>query len=149
MDADPFTGVEIIQTIGGQLEVGVIGGTSLSCPMFSGLMAIAAQAAGHGLGPAAPLLYGMSSGIRDIHAVTSANNVTGVSNGTAYSADQLIAPIDNGAPYYSALYHGPSSHRWFVLAFGPDTTLATADGWDNVTGLGVPDGANFVSAIIQ
>jgi subtilase family serine protease len=52
--ADPFTGVEFIQTIDGVPSVGVIGGTSLSCPMFSALMAIAAQKAGHGLGQAAP-----------------------------------------------------------------------------------------------
>ena len=57
MVADPFTGAEFIQTIAGQLGVGVVGGTSLSCPMFSGLMAIAAQKAGHGLGQAAPLEF--------------------------------------------------------------------------------------------
>jgi Predicted protease len=56
--ADPFTGVEFIQTIDGAPSVSVIGGTSLSCPMFSALMAIAAQKAGHGLGQAAPLVYG-------------------------------------------------------------------------------------------
>ena len=50
MVADPFTGVEIIQTINGQLSVGVIGGTSVSAPVFSGVMALAAQKAGGGLG---------------------------------------------------------------------------------------------------
>jgi subtilase family serine protease len=56
MLADSFTGVEIIETIGGELSVGVIGGTSLATPMFSGIMAIAAQQAGHGLGQAAQLV---------------------------------------------------------------------------------------------
>src|SRR5207249_2455441 len=46
MIADPYTGVEIIQTVDGQLSVGTIGGTSLSCPVFSGVMAIASQKAG-------------------------------------------------------------------------------------------------------
>ena len=148
MDADPYTGVEIIQTIGGTTFVGTIGGTSLACPMFSGLMAIASQAAGRPIGQVAPLLYGMSSGIRDVHAVTSSLNVTGNVDGTSYTADQLAGPIDNGAPYYSALYHGAST-RWYTLTFGTDTTLATGDGWDNVTGLGVPDGVNFINAVTQ
>jgi subtilase family serine protease len=59
--ADPYTGVEIIQTVGGQTGVAVIGGTSLAAPMFSGLMAIAGQSAGHGLGQAAALVYNLSS----------------------------------------------------------------------------------------
>ena len=48
--ADPFTGVEIIITdpASGQLSVMVVGGTSLACPMFSALMAVASEKAGHG-----------------------------------------------------------------------------------------------------
>jgi len=38
-----------------------IGGTSLSCPQWAGLVAIAAQIAGHGLGPINPALYEMAS----------------------------------------------------------------------------------------
>ncbi len=44
--ADPFTGVEIIITQGRQQFVTVIGGTSLACPTFSALWALANQAAG-------------------------------------------------------------------------------------------------------
>ena len=55
--ADPFTGVEIVMTQNGQPMVGTIGGTSLSCPFFSGIWAIANQKAGHPLGLAAPSLY--------------------------------------------------------------------------------------------
>ena len=149
MLADPFTGVEIIETVDGELTVGVIGGTSLSCPMFSGLMALAAQKAGHGLGQAAPLLYALSSGIRDVKAVGSASNVHGTVNGTPWTADQLAAPLYNTTTYYSALYNSPFSTRWFVITFGTDTGLVTGPGWDNVTGLGVPDGAAFVNAITQ
>src|SRR5262249_6283565 len=70
MLADPFTGVEIIQTIDGQLTVSTIGGTSLSTPMFSGIMAIAAQYAGHSLGQAAPLVYNLPAGaVHDVVAV--------------------------------------------------------------------------------
>ena len=37
--------------------------------------------------------------------------------------------------------------RWFVITFGTDSSLTTAPGWDNVTGVGTPDGWNFVNAL--
>lgn len=148
MFADPFTGAEIILTIDGQLFVAVIGGTSLSTPAFSGLMAIAAQKAGHALGQAAALVYNLPAGaVNDIVPVGSPDNVTGVINGNPISADELAAPLYNTTIYYSALYNGAVSTRWFVLTFGTDTSLTTAVGWDNVTGVGTPNGANFVNAI--
>jgi len=150
MLADPFTGVEIIQTVGGELSVGVIGGTSLATPMFSGVMAIAAQAAGHGLGQAAQLVYNLPAGaVEDIVAASSPGNVTGVINGSPVSADALAAPLGNTTDYYSALYNSPFSTRWFVITFGTDTSLTTGPGWDNVTGVGTPDAFNFVTAIAQ
>lgn len=150
MLADPFTGVEIIETIGGQLSVAVFGGTSLSTPLFSGIMAIAAQAAGHGLGQAAALLYNLPAGaVNDIVAVSSPGNVTGIINGSPISPDALAAPLGNTTSYYSALYNSPFSTRWFVIAFGTDSSLVTSPGWDNVTGVGAPDAFNFVNAVIQ
>ncbi len=151
MVADPFTGVEIIQTLdlgsGPQLFVEVIGGTSVACPVFSGVMAVASQKAGHGLGQAAPLLYGLTSGITDVVDVTSANNVTGTIDATPVGADALAAPLGNTTNYFSALYNSPFSTRWFVITFGTDSSLTTGPGWDNVTGLGTPDGQAFVNAI--
>jgi subtilase family serine protease len=146
--ADPFTGVEFIQTVGGQLSVGVIGGTSVACPMFSALMAIAAQKAGHPLGQAAPLLYNLPAGaVNDVLAVSSPNNVIGVIDGAPVSADALAAPLGNTVSYLSTLYNSPFSTRWFVLTFGTDSSLTTGPGWDNVTGVGTPDGFNFVNAV--
>lgn len=148
MLADPFTGAEIIETIGGELSVGVIGGTSLATPMFSGIMAIAAQQAGHGLGQAAQLLYDLPAGaVTDVPAVSSPNNVTGMINATPFTANQLAAPLGNTTSFYSALYNSPFSTRWFVLTFGTDTSLTTGPGWDNVTGVGTPNGADFVNAL--
>ena len=150
MLADPFTGVEFIQTVNGQLSVGVIGGTSLACPMFSGVMAIAAQKAGHGLGQAAALVYDLPAGaVLDIVPVGSATNPTGVIDGNPFSADDLAQPLENTTTYYSALYNSPFSTRWFVITFGTDSSLTVAPGWDNVTGVGVPNGANFINAIAQ
>ena len=147
--ADPFTGVELIQTIDGVPSVEVIGGTSLACPMFSGLMAIAAQKNGHvGLGQAAALVYGLPAGtVLDITPVGSANNVTGTIDGNPESADSLASPLGNTTTYYSALYNSPFSTRWFVITFGTDTSLTTAPGWDNVTGVGTPNGLAFINAI--
>jgi subtilase family serine protease len=148
--ADPFTGVEIIQTVDGELSVGVIGGTSLACPMFSGVMAIAAQKAGHGLGQAAALVYDLPAGaVLDITPVGSPTNPTGVIDGEPFSADDLAQPLENTTTYYSALYNSPFSTRWFVITFGTDSSLTVEPGWDNVTGVGVPNGANFINAIAQ
>jgi len=156
MLADPQTGVEIINVDPanpGFVFVSVIGGTSLACPMFSAMMAIAAQKAGHGLGQAAPLMYTLPSGaVSDVVPVGSPNNVTGSitvapNPPTTYSADDLAQPLDGTTTYYSAIYNSPFSTRWFVLTFGTDTSLKTSIGWDNVTGVGTPDGANFVNAL--
>ena len=149
MLADPFTGAEFIETFNGQLSVGVVGGTSLACPMFSAIMGIASQKAGHGLGQAAQLVYTLPAGaVSDILAVSSPNNVTGVINGTTIeTADDLAAPLDGTTSYYSAFYNSPFSTRWFVITFGTDTSLTTGPGWDNVTGVGTPDGWNFVNAL--
>lgn len=148
MLADAFTGAEFIETINGQLSVGVVGGTSLATPMFSGIMAIAAQKAGHGLGQAAALVYGLPAGaLSDVLAVSSPNNVTGTIDGTVFSAAQLAAPLGNTTAFYSALYNSPFSTRWFVISFGTDSSLVTGPGWDNVTGVGTPDGLNFVNAV--
>jgi subtilase family serine protease len=151
MVADPFTGVEIIQTLdtasGPQVSVGVVGGTSVACPVFSGVMAVASQKAGHGLGQAAPLLYGLSSGITDVVDVTSPDNVTGTIDGTFVGAATLAAPLENTTNFVSALYNSPFSTRWFVITFGTDSSLTTGPGWDNVTGLGTPSGESFVTAI--
>ena len=149
MLADPYTGVEIIETFNGQLSVGAIGGTSLACPMFSAVMGIASQKAGHGLGQAAQLVYNLPAGaVTDVLAVSSPDNVTGVINGTTIeTADDLAAPLDGTTSYYSAFYNSPYSTRWFVITFGTDSSLTTGPGWDNVTGVGTPDGWNFVNAL--
>ncbi len=150
--ADPFTGVEIIQTINGQLTVSVIGGTSLACPMFSALWAVADQKNGGPLGQAAPLVYNVPpSAIDDVVPVGSPFDVFGTiftsSGPTFYSPQQLAAPLGNTTVFYSAMYNSPFSTRWFVLTFGTDTSLTTSFGWDNVTGVGTPSGLPFLNAV--
>jgi len=152
---DPYTGVEFIYTdpSSGQQLVGVVGGTSLSCPMFSGLWAIVAQAAGTWPGQAAPYMYSLpAEATTDVQAVSSSDNVAGViynpPNPPTYeSPDDLAAPLGNTTNYVSALFNGLST-RWYVLTFGTDTSLTTGPGWDNVTGVGTPNGAAFVQGVV-
>jgi hypothetical protein len=113
-------------------------------------LAIAAQKAGHGLGQVAQLVYGLPAGaVTDVPAFSSPNNVTGNINGTPFTTDQLAAPLGNTTSYYSALYNSPFSTRWFVITFGTDSSLTTGPGWDNVTGVGTPNGMNFINAVTQ
>jgi subtilase family serine protease len=159
MNGDPQTGNEIIVTPdsvpGHAVSVDVVGGTSLSCPMFSALWAIANQAAGgEPLGQAAPILYQLSEGaITDVTDVSSPFNVTGIIRNppgppTFESAEALAQPLGNTTRFVSALFQSTST-RWDVFTFGTDSSLTTGPGWDNVTGLGTPNGANFVQAVVD
>jgi subtilase family serine protease len=156
MVADPYTGVEIVDTESGDTFMEVIGGTSLACPTFSAIWAIANQAAPYSfIGQAAPILYGLPAGaITDILAVTGPANVTGythVVHGSPatvdYSAEDLMQPLDGVTDFVSALYNSPKSTSWYVLGFGLDSSLITGTGWDDVTGLGTPNGATFVTDV--
>ncbi len=97
----------------------MFGGTSLSCPMFSGLWAIANQAAGTPLGQAAPYLYKLHGGaISDVTDLTFASlfNVFGIifdppSAPTFESPNSLVQPLQLTANYVSALFQSSTSTR--------------------------------------
>src|ERR1700757_439744 len=72
---------------------------------------------------------------------------TAVFDGSLYTPPVTSPTLFNTTTYYSALYNSPFSTRWFVITFGTDTSLTTGPGWDNVTGVGTPNGLNFVNAI--
>lgn len=152
---DPFTGVPIFTTtfdsngnvVADKLTTTTVGGTSLPTPMFSALWAIVNEAAGRSMGQAAPLLYALSpSAINDVVPHGSDHNVLGTFVGadgttTALSALQLAGP-DTNSPFISVLFS--ASQHTYVIAFGTDTSLAAAPGWDNATGLGTPNALEFV-----
>jgi subtilase family serine protease len=122
MLADPFTGFIIGQTDpdSGKYSEGAIGGTSLACPLFAATMALAQQHAKKHFGFANALLYKHPGAFRDI-----------VPNNTPQA---VVLPLGDGTnaavPFdYSLL------------------TIKTGAGWDGVTGLGVPNGKAFISAI--
>ena len=122
---DPQTGLLVGQTQtfpnGAYYDEYRIGGTSASVQTFGGLMALADQAAGHPHGFANPDFYANPSSFYDVLSVKTAvarrnfNNSVDASAGTA---DRLRTFDD-----YSG---SPTQH--------------TGTGWDNVTGLGTPQG---------
>jgi subtilase family serine protease len=122
---DPQTGLLIGQTQtfpeGAHYDEYRIGGTSLSSPIFAGLMALADQKAGHPHGFANPAFYANKSSFYDVLSVKTAvarrNYVNGV-DASAGTSDRLRTFDD-----YSG---SPTQH--------------TNPGWDNVTGLGTPQG---------
>jgi subtilase family serine protease len=164
---------------GHNVSVGVFGGTSLSAPMFTAFWAIANQAAGGGpVGEAAPILYELrDAAIADVNVTPRDTrfNVTGVivnppSPPTIEREADLAHPGDEGCTttlvgsdevpitcpsakttkfYLSALFQSPTSTRWDVFTFGTDSSLATGPGWDNVTGLGTPNGVSFIDAVLE
>jgi subtilase family serine protease len=155
---DPFTGVYVAITQAGtlpQLQYQVYAGTSLACPMFSALWAIANQAAGGPLGQAAPYLYNMpSSTITDIVPVAFSTDVSGFVQDSAgkksYTAAQLAAPLGGTSAFVSTLWDYPLlPNTAILLTFGTDTGLTVTKGWDNVTGIGVPNPKLFADYFRQ
>jgi subtilase family serine protease len=154
--ADPFTGVFIAISepfTVPELSYQIYGGTSVACPMFSALFAIANQEAGVPLGQAAPYLYSMPIGaITDIVPYGSSTNVAGTVTDTAgttsYPAASLTAPLGRTTnTFFSALWDYPLyPDTTVILTFGTDSGLATAVGWDNVTGVGTPNAQAFADS---
>jgi subtilase family serine protease len=166
--ADPFTGVAILISVPGNVPEQVWqiwGGTSVACPMFSGLWAIANQEAGTPLGQAAQYVYSMpSSTIFDVVPVTSKTNVKGSivdsSGTTAYTSDEIMGGIPTSQKMVTAILdYAFTQDTAYVFSFGTDcdladgfgyitqcnspTALHTKVGWDNVTGVGTPNAQAF------
>jgi subtilase family serine protease len=133
MVGDPNTGFLVGQTQtfpeGVSYDEFRLGGTSLSSPLFAGVMALADQRAGYHHGFANPWLYSLagSPAFRDIMpgaktAVTRRNYTNGVDASGGYT--------------------NPT-----VRTFDADIqSLRTLKGYDTLTGLGAPNGAKFVNA---
>jgi subtilase family serine protease len=151
--ADPYTGgiIAISEPFASPpLQYDVYGGTSLACPMFSALWAIANQEHGKPLGQAAPYLYSLpSKTIFDVVPYSSATNVTAsiAESSTKtdyYSAAYMAAPLEGTTKFLSAIWDYPDYQNFTLLiTFGTDSGLKTAVGWDNVTGVGTPNGQAF------
>jgi hypothetical protein len=90
-----------------------------------------------------------SEAITDIVPVGSTSNVTASiteapSTTINYTARELAAPLEGTTTFYSSLWDFPLyQDTTYVLTFGTDSGLRTKVGWDNVTGLGTPNGKAF------
>jgi subtilase family serine protease len=98
-----------------------IGGTSLSSPIFAGIMALSDQKAGFAHGFANPFFYMHPGKFTDITSVKTAVARRNFNNGV----DDCIGTGDRLRTFDD--YSG-------------SPTQSTGTGWDNVTGLGVPAG---------
>jgi len=174
--ADPFTGVAVLVSIPGNTPEQVWqiwGGTSVACPMFSGLWAIANEEALAGggtlLGQAAAYMYSLPSGaVYDIVPVNIGNNVSATIQDTTGTFKYTPAEVMGGptttdltVPFVSAIWDYPfiqytayafsfetdcSAVSGFGTACNSPTSLHTRTGWDNVTGVGTPNPKAFADS---
>jgi hypothetical protein len=90
-----------------------------------------------------------AAAITDVLPPGPSANVTGsitdpIFGTRLFSAASLSAPLGGARSYYSALADVPLfQNRTYLITFGTDTGLQTTVGWDNVTGLGTPNGQAF------
>jgi subtilase family serine protease len=124
MLADPYTGyfVGLTDPTTGVYGEEPIGGTSLSCPLFSATVALAQQHANRSFGFASPALYAARRlAFRDI----------------------VPLAVPQAAAHVPAPGSAPNAVSFDYQAL----TIRTGTGWDPVTGLGVPGGTAFLSAL--
>ncbi len=135
---DPTTGMAVGQTQtwpDGHTQYSEyrIGGTSLASPLYAGMFALATQRAGHGLGFANPLLYSTAG--------SSANLDITKADLTAYPGAvrvDFVNGVDDSDGYvYSA--------RWFDRDNG--LTIHVRPGYDDITGIGSPNGEAWLAAV--
>lgn len=134
MDGDPTTGLATGQTQtfpNGDVKYAEAryGGTSLSSPLFAGVMALADQQAGFDHGFANPALYGLY--------------------GTSAFRDVLPAPTRLAAvrrDFKNGVNAGDGT-ALSLRTLDMDSSLRTTLGYDNVTGMGSPVGADLIGAL--
>jgi len=131
MDGDPSTGFLVGETQtfpdGVYYDQYRVGGTSLSSPLFSGLMAVANQIGDLDHGFVNPLLYRSTSRTKAISDVRDAA-------GGVVRVDYV-----NGIDASDGLTTSVRTFDFQGLA------IHTTSGYDNVTGLGIPNGLTFLN----
>ena len=133
MPADPNTGLEVGETQkfsdGTYYATYRIGGTSLSSPLFAGVVADAVQFNNAPIGFINPLLY---------------QNI-----GTSAITD-VVAPNTHQATVRTNLTNpgNPSSRlSWVLQSIDVPTTIFAGPGYDDQTGVGTPNGMSFLEAM--
>ncbi len=123
--ADPETGYLICEhspAAGGTCSAAAgdliqIGGTSLACPVFAAIQALASQGRRFPIGFADPLIYRLSSSaFHDVNASNAPNN-------------PLLMMTDSGRT---------------LITMDSDSSLTATKGYDDTTGRGTPNGLVFL-----
>jgi subtilase family serine protease len=135
---DPNTGMLVGQTQtfpdGVYYDEYRIGGTSLSSPLFAGMMAVAQQQAGHVIGFANPTLYA-AAGTGAYHDVIAPSR--GANDGGVVRSD-FVNGVDASNGY---------SYTVRLLGYDSVLTIHARKGYDDVTGVGSPTGRAFIAAV--
>jgi subtilase family serine protease len=153
MDADSTTGFRMGQTetfANGKTHYGEyrIGGTSLSCPLFSGLVALAVQrhdrstGKGHsatGLGLITPTLYKASHGRRAEHRIFH--------DPRRAPLRHHLSTIANVRPDHKDATNPKSPETYSLRSLGNLSTLHALRGYDDSTGLGTPKAPKLVKLL--
>jgi subtilase family serine protease len=107
-----------------------IGGTSLASPLMAGFMALVQQKAGRVIGFANPLIY-TKAGTAAYHDVAPATGLGAVRT-------DYVNGIDASDGY-----------RYSLRSLSDDAplTIHTRTGYDDVTGVGSPNGTAFLAAL--
>ena len=135
MDGDPQSGLLIGQSQSfpdGSVQYSEyrIGGTSLSSPLFAGLIAVYDQALQGSLGFLNPLIYFLNG--------TSAYH--DVNDGTAVTTGYVRVDYKNG-------FDASGGLATTLRTENQTGTIWTRKGYDDVTGVGTPNGVNFLLSI--
>ena len=142
MVADPVTGFVVGSSqFTGTYEELVYGGTSLSSPLFAGTIALAQQRAKRTFGFANPLFYQASKKGAFTDAVPLASPV-------AVTVEPgLVATFDFGGGVTpqtdGGFIFGPCGYFFY----GEQISIHTTIGYDDVTGLGSPNGQTFLANV--
>jgi subtilase family serine protease len=136
MPGDPNTGILVGETQvfpnGTYWDTYRIGGTSVSSPLMAGIIAVADQRAGHALGFVNPLYYQLigTSAVHDIKAPTS--------------------PVAQVRTNYANGLNNADGKTWEIGTIDVQTsTLHSAPGYDDETGVGTPNGSAFFAAMAR
>ncbi|MGH9016917.1 MAG: S53 family peptidase [Acidimicrobiales bacterium] len=133
MPADPNTGLEIGETQtfsdGTYYATYRLGGTSLSSPLFAGVVADAIEYNGDPIGFINPLLY-------EDMGTPAITDVTAPSTTEATVRTNLTKPSNAASPL-----------SWVLQTIDVPTTIYAAPGYDDQTGVGTPNGVPFLQAM--
>ncbi len=133
MPADPNTGMLVGETQvfpnGTHYGEYRIGGTSLASPLMAGVMAVADDAAGFAHGFINPALYQLL-GTRALH------DVQPLGHRIAEVRTDYVNGVNNAQGKF-----------WRLRTAGIPTTIFTRRGYDDVTGVGTPNGTFFARAL--